>query len=100
MISIVWTNNAIKRRDNIFDYIADDNPDAAIELDMDIEAATQNLRNFPNMGRIGKVSGTRELIVRRNYIVVYCYVPESEIINILTVRNVAQQYPSNGKDSD
>ena len=63
MKSIVWSDRALTRRDEIFDYIAEDNPEAAIDLDTSFEVAVERLRDFPLSGRTGKVEGTRELIV-------------------------------------
>ena len=71
MKSIVWSDRALTRRDEIFDYIAEDNPEAAIDLDTSFEVAVERLRDFPLSGRTGKVEGTRELIVTSNYIVIY-----------------------------
>lgn len=47
----------------IVDYIADDNPTAAISVKERIEQATAHLSANPRMGRQGRIDGTRELIV-------------------------------------
>jgi toxin ParE1/3/4 len=55
----------------IVDYISDDNPEAAQQLKDDIEAKVAKLVEHPKLYRPGRVAGTREMVVRRNYVVVY-----------------------------
>ena len=55
----------------IVDYISDDNPDAAQRLKDEIEDKVSKLRERPQLYRSGRVTGTREMLVRPNYIVVY-----------------------------
>lgn len=56
---------------NIVEYIAKDNLDAAQRVFNDIRNKTEHLCNFPQMGRVGRITGTRELVVLGNYIVIY-----------------------------
>ncbi len=46
-------------------YIAQENPRAAEATAARIRAAVDGLRDLPNMGREGRVPGTRELVVAR-----------------------------------
>ena len=75
----------------IVDYISDDNPDAAQALKEDIEAKTSRLRENPRLYRIGRVEGTREMVVRSNYLVVYA--EDTRTVTILRVLHAAQQWP-------
>ena len=75
----------------IVGYIADDNPDAAQELKDEIEARVSELARHPQMYKAGRVAGTREMVVRTNYIVVYA--EDSETVFILRVLHAAQQWP-------
>jgi addiction module RelE/StbE family toxin len=75
----------------IVGYIADDNPDAAQELKDEIEAKVSELARFPQMYKPGRVAGTREMVVRPNYIVVYA--EDAEAVSILRVLHAAQQWP-------
>ena len=75
----------------IVNYISDDNPDAAQALKEDIEAKASRLRESPQLYRIGRVAGTREMVVRSNYIVVYA--EDAHAIRILRVLHAAQQWP-------
>ena len=75
----------------IVDYISDDNPDAAQALKEDIEAKTFRLRENPRLYRTGRVKGTREMVVRSNYLVVYA--EDTHTVTILRVLHAAQQWP-------
>jgi toxin ParE1/3/4 len=58
--------------DSIIDDIARDNPIAAERVYRAIAAAAQGLTNFPETGRSGRLSGTRELPVSsRPDVIVY-----------------------------
>ena len=75
----------------IVDYISDENPDAAQALKEDIEAKTFRLRENPRLYRTGRVEGTREMVVRSNYLVVYAV--DAHTVTILRVLHTAQQWP-------
>jgi len=62
---------ALADRANILDYIAQDNPAAAIELDDAFETKAEMARQRPTLYRTGRVRGTREIVVRPNYVMVY-----------------------------
>ena len=75
----------------IIDYIADDNPDAAQELKDDIEGRVGELAAHPQMYKAGRALGTREMVVRANYVVVY--VEDAASVSILRVLHAARQWP-------
>lgn len=66
MPEIEWKALALADLMAIVDYIAGNNPDAALALLEDIETAVARLAGHPGRGRPGRVSGTRELIIRSN----------------------------------
>ena len=76
----------------IADYISDDNPDAAQRLKDDIEAKENALLERPKLYRAGRVAGTREMVVRSNYVVVY--MEDQSVVTILRVLHAAQLWPS------
>lgn len=91
MPDLEWTSAAIADLLAIIDYISDRNPDAAQQLKDDIERKAADLVEYPRMYRAGRVEGTREMLVRGNYIVVYDANPF--IVRILRVLHAAQQWP-------
>tara|TARA_R110000751_G_scaffold169942_2_gene276623 strand:+ start:512 stop:787 length:276 start_codon:yes stop_codon:yes gene_type:complete len=86
-----WTAPAVADLMAIVDYISDDNPDAALALMSEIETRVAALPDQPKRGRSGRVAGTRELVVRPNYIVVYA---ETKVaVTVLRVLHAAQMWP-------
>jgi toxin ParE1/3/4 len=79
----------------IVDYISDDNPDAAQRLKDEIESKVARLAEHPNRFREGRVSGTREMVVRPNYVVIYA--EDARAVTVLRVLHAAQQWPPVGR---
>jgi len=86
-----WTAPAIADLLAIIDYISDDNPDAALALMDEIQGKVAQLPAHPKRCRPGRVEGTRELVVRPNYIVVYTETPM--VVTVLRVLHAAQMWP-------
>jgi len=82
---------AFADRDAIMVYIAQDNPTAAIDLDLEFEAKAENARLRPKLCKAGRVKGTRETVVRPNYAVVYRV--QGDVVEVLRVLHAAQQWP-------
>ena len=91
MRDLEWKANAAADLMAIVDYVSDANPDAAEALKEDIEAKVSRLRENPRLYRIGRVNGTREMVVNSNYVVVYTDDPDT--VTILRVLHAAQQWP-------
>ncbi len=91
MPDLEWRATAVADLLAILDYIADDNPDAAQALKDEIDAKTAHLPTHPQLYRAGRVTGTREMVVRPNYIVVYAQTPKR--VTILRILHAAQQWP-------
>lgn len=91
-MQIVWSLFAIEDREAIFSYIEIDSPRAAARIDDLIEARVELLASSPEIGRPGRVSGTRELAIQRTpYIAAYRV--EAESIRVLRVLHGAQLWP-------
>lgn len=75
----------------IVDYISDNNPDAAFALMDEIQGKVEQLPAHPKRCRPGRVNGTRELVVRPNYIVVYAETPTA--VTVLRVLHAARMWP-------
>lgn len=76
----------------IVDYIAADSPQAALALWDEIETQVERLSDHPHSGRVGRVEGTRELVVARTPYIVGYAVREDAVV-ILRVLHGAQQWP-------
>lgn len=60
---IRWTKRALRRLDEIGAHIQKDNPDAAARVVARIVSAVNMLADFPAWGRVGRINGTRELVL-------------------------------------
>ncbi len=97
MPDLEWRAPAIADLLAIVDYISDDNPAAAQALKDEVEDKTSKLPDHPLMYRLGRVDGTREIVVRRHYIVVYAENPST--VTILRVLHAAQQWPDHSNEN-
>jgi addiction module RelE/StbE family toxin len=70
-VKVRWIAAARQDRADIIDYIAVDNPQAAFKLDELFSETVAQLGKFPKLGPIGKIPGTRELILHESYRLVY-----------------------------
>lgn len=94
---VEWRARAHEDRSKIFDYIAEDNPTAALELDDEIEKKTDALREHPELYRIGRVRGTREMVLAANYVLVYRILKRKAIIEIVRIVGARQNYGKRAK---
>jgi toxin ParE1/3/4 len=76
----------------IVDYISDDNPDVAQRLNDDVEVRASGLLEPPKRYKTGRVAGTREMVVRANYVVIYA--EDCRAASILRVLRAARQWPA------
>lgn len=87
-----WTRRALRRLDEIGTHIAIDNPGAAMRVVARLVAAADALANHPALGRPGRLTGTRELVLAdMPYIIPYRVTPTD--IEILTVMHTSQAWP-------
>ena len=86
---------ALEDREAILEHVALDNPIAACEIDDDVEAKAEQARLHPTLYRAGRVRGTREAVVRPNYVLVYRVDGEDDdrVVVVLRVLHAAQQWP-------
>ncbi len=70
-MKVIWTPEAEADRLELTEYIALDNPWAAVRIDELLDEAAKRLVEFPRLGRVGVIPGTRELIPHRSCRMVY-----------------------------
>ena len=90
-MNLLWTPEAIADRNEIYDYIEMDSPSAALVMDELFSVYASNLVDFPDKGRLGRLKGTRELVVHPNYILIYDM--KHVHVRVLRVLHVARQWP-------
>ena len=92
MNALLWSKTAESDPDGITEYIARDNVSAAVHMRDEIERRLQVLTDHPNIGRRGRVKGTRELVLAGTpYIAIY-RVRWKEVL-ILPVLHGAGRWP-------
>jgi toxin ParE1/3/4 len=91
-VQLEWSVLGQADRNAIFDYIEADSPQAAIRVDERIRMQVEGLLRFPESGRLGRVVGTRELVIDRTpYIAAYRIVGDT--VRILRVLHGAREWP-------
>ncbi|GAB7127414.1 type II toxin-antitoxin system RelE/ParE family toxin [Silvimonas sp. JCM 19000] len=88
---VEWVSQARKDLQAILQYIAAANPRAARALADDIFQKVSDLRSQSKIYRVGRVAGTRELVVRSSYCLIYR--DEEQCIYILRVLHTAMAWP-------
>jgi toxin ParE1/3/4 len=89
---IRWTEGADGNLDQVEEYIAQDNPTAAVATVNKIIEAAQMLAGYPAIGKRGRERGTRELVVAGlPYIIIY--VVHGEELVVIRVLHTAMKYP-------
>jgi addiction module RelE/StbE family toxin len=91
MLPIRWRMSALDALDVVVAYIAQYNPAAADSLCERIESSVLPLSEHPYLFRPGRVSGTREIVVHPNYIVVYQVL--ADCVEIVDVMHASREYP-------
>jgi addiction module RelE/StbE family toxin len=88
-MDVRWTEPAAQDLDNIARHIRRENPAAALRVVRELYDRATSLEDFPNRGRIGRITGTREL-VSNLYVIVYRV---TSTVEILRIHHAAQERP-------
>jgi toxin ParE1/3/4 len=91
-VTIVWSPRAIEHLAHLRAYIARDNPKAANRIASALLEAVERLAELPNLGRPGRVAGTRELVVSSTpYVVPYRL--RADRLEVIAVFHARQKWP-------
>lgn len=90
-MKLVWTRLAQADRRAIRAYIATDDQRAALAMDELFSQKAARLTHLPEMGKPGRVDGTRELVAHRHYILVYAV--KHDQVQVLRILHTARQWP-------
>jgi toxin ParE1/3/4 len=87
-----WTIAAADDLENIANYLFEKTPEHAARLIREIYGAPSAHERFPNRGRPGRKSETREFVLPSlPYIIVYQV--RDEILHIVRILHAAQEWP-------
>jgi toxin ParE1/3/4 len=90
MMTIRWTPTALNDLEAVYDYIARDNADAASAMIPRIVSGIDALVRNPELGRIGREAGSRELIVVPYRVI---YRVRDSTVEILNIVHSARRWP-------
>lgn len=92
MYQLEWKQIAEDDLANIVDFIAEDSLASAERFAANIRAKAEKLREHPEICRVGRKRGTRELVAHPNYLVIYRV--RGEIVEILRVKHASRAWPT------
>jgi toxin ParE1/3/4 len=88
----VWSPRAVGHLADLRAYIVRENPGAAARTAATLLVAVDRLAELPNLGRPGRVAGTRELGVPSTRYVI-TYLVRGERLGIIAVFHARQRWP-------
>ena len=91
-MKVVWTRLAIEDLNSAYEFIHISNPTAAKAIVERIEKAIESLPLYPDMGRPGRIEGTRELAIARTPFVIPYRIRQNQI-EILAIVHGARRWP-------
>jgi len=90
-VKVYWADTANQHRAEIIDYIAADNPRAALKMDRIFTEAADKLADFPMLGRKGDLPGTREILPHESYRLIYEI--DGDCVRIVALVHTARRWP-------
>jgi toxin ParE1/3/4 len=91
-MKLFWSPTARRDLRDIRRYIAQSNPAAADDPVRRILGAADNLGVFPELGRAGRLAGSRELVIPRTPLIVV-YAAGDRTVDVLAVIHSARRWP-------
>ena len=91
-MKVAWTRLALKGLDSAYGYISEENPTAAVRTIERVRKAVVAVGRHPEIGRPGRVEGTRELIISGTPFIV-AYRTKANRIEVLAVIHGARRWP-------
>ena len=91
---VKWTRKTLINLENAVEFIAADKPMAATKVAQKIWNTAKMIGKQPGMGRPGRVSGTRELIIP-DLPYILPYVEKNGTVYILRVIHTSMKWPGN-----
>jgi toxin ParE1/3/4 len=89
-----WTTDAADDLERICDYIAEIRPQSARRVAQSVVERIGTLEAFPNLGRSGRVDGTREIAFPPlPFVAVYEVFNDRDEVRVLRILHGAQEWP-------
>lgn len=91
-MQVKWLRRALRNLEEEAAHLARDNPQAAAALVLQADESTRLLARHPDMGRPGRVPGTRELVLP-HFSCIIPYRVREQRVEILRVFHTARKWP-------
>ena len=91
-MQVRWLRGARENLDDEAAYLASDSPRVASEFVRHLRDSAALLATQPNVGRPGRISGTRELVISR-FPYILPYRVRNDSVEILRVFHTARKWP-------
>lgn len=92
-MKVIWTKESRVTLSAIYDYISKDSELPAEKVIFHIINTVDNtVKNFPHIGRIGRIFGTREYIISE-YPYVVIYAVKKQAVYVIRVMHSSMKYP-------
>lgn len=92
-MKVKWLRAALRDLNHQTDHIARDDAEMALKVYAEIRNRSAELAQFPEVGRPGRVPGTRELVLV-NYPYILPYRVRNDVVEILRVFHTSQRPPA------
>lgn len=89
-MTVRWTATSLRDLDSLHSYISEDNASAAMDVVETLLQGIAAITRNPQMGRSGRVAGSRELV---NAPYVIAYRSRKSVIEILGIIHGARRWP-------
>ncbi|HLM97696.1 MAG TPA: type II toxin-antitoxin system RelE/ParE family toxin [Bryobacteraceae bacterium] len=89
-MTVRWSQTALHDLDSLHDFVSEDRPSAAVDMVERILSGIDALSRHPEMGRKGRVVGTRELIITP-YVVAYRV--RNDVAELIAIIHSARRWP-------
>lgn len=91
-MNVIWSAASVKQLQEVVDYIQGESSVGTISTRRRILETVRRVGEMPHSGRIGRVEGTREVVIPRSpYIVVYQLTAQA--VEVLGIWHGARQWP-------
>jgi toxin ParE1/3/4 len=91
-MQVKWLAKALTNLTDEADYIAYESPASAKAFFAHVLSSVEQLKEHPHLGRAGRVTGTRELVIT-HYPYIVPYRVKNGVVEILRVFHTARAWP-------
>ncbi len=89
-VEVIWLDQAVDDLDDVFMFIAKDNPAAAFAYIDGLEDACKRLTDFPESGRF--YSSVYRTLIYRNHLIFYKFSIVGSVLKIVKIVDGRQDY--------